>query len=198
MPAVEEERLSDLLEACASLHHRRLCPRQVLGVRMGLYAGELLDLDLPQKDKRLLVITETDGCAVDGISVATGCWVGRRTLRVEDYGKVAATFVDTSSERSVRIWPAPQARPRAWEYAPGAGSSWEAQLLAYAVMPVGELFCSHPVELGFSLEAMIGVAGERVNCQACGEEILNQRQVWVDGRCLCQSCAGRSYYTWSG
>jgi formylmethanofuran dehydrogenase subunit E len=29
-------------------------------------AGELLQLELPRVDKRLLVIAETDGCAVDG------------------------------------------------------------------------------------------------------------------------------------
>jgi formylmethanofuran dehydrogenase subunit E len=45
----------------------------------------------------LLTILETDGCAADGVSAATGCWVGRRTLRVEDFGKVAATFVDTQT-----------------------------------------------------------------------------------------------------
>ena len=75
--------LDKLLLACAALHHH-LCPRQVLGVRMGMLAGELLDLDLPQGDKRLLTIVETDGCGADGIAVATGCWVGRRTMRVED------------------------------------------------------------------------------------------------------------------
>src|SRR5512142_1649492 len=100
------EPLASLLEESASLHHH-LCPRQVLGVRMGMLAGEILGLDLPQKDKRLLAIAETDGCAVDGISVSTGCWVGRRTLRIEDYGKVAATCVDTATGRAVRIWPQP-------------------------------------------------------------------------------------------
>jgi len=76
---------SELLEACAALH-RHLCPRQVLGVRMGLFAGQLLDLPLPQphNSKRLLTIVETDGCAADGVAAATNCWVGRRTLRVED------------------------------------------------------------------------------------------------------------------
>ena len=89
------ETLADLL-AQSSVLHRHLCPRQVLGVRMGLLAAELLSLDLPQTDKRLLTIVETDGCFTTGLSVATNCWVGRRTLRVEDYGKVAATFVDTA------------------------------------------------------------------------------------------------------
>ncbi|MBI3177949.1 MAG: formylmethanofuran dehydrogenase, partial [Chloroflexi bacterium] len=73
--------LTELLEVSAALH-RHLCPRQVLGVRMGMLAGEVLGLDLPQGDKRLFTIVETDGCASDGIATATNCWVGRRTLRV--------------------------------------------------------------------------------------------------------------------
>lgn len=63
--------LKELLDTTAAMH-RHLCPRQVLGVRMGLYAGELLGLALPQTDKRLYTIMETDGCAADGVAVAVG------------------------------------------------------------------------------------------------------------------------------
>src|SRR5436190_15054933 len=113
--------LPELLFASARLH-RHLCPRQVLGVRMGLLASEALDLDLPQapRSKRLLTIVETDGCIADGIAVATNCWVGQRTLRVEDYGKVAATFVDTQTQRALRIVPRGDARLLARAYAPEA------------------------------------------------------------------------------
>jgi hypothetical protein len=104
--------LDALLEATAA-RHAHLCPKQVLGARMGLLAGALIGIELPQHDKRLLVIMETDGCTADGIAVATGCSVGHRTLRVEDYGKVAATFVDTHTERTLRIVPQLEARSRA-------------------------------------------------------------------------------------
>ena len=93
---------NELLQASAT-RHKELRPRQVLGVRMRTLAGRLLGLDLPQADKRLLAIVETDGYATDGIAVATGCWVGRRTMRIQGFGKVAATFVDTMGERAVRI-----------------------------------------------------------------------------------------------
>jgi formylmethanofuran dehydrogenase subunit E len=102
MPTLEE-----LLTASAALHHH-LCPRQVLGVRMGLAAGSWLELTLPQTDKRLLTVVETDGCVIDGLAVATGCRVGRRTMRVLDFGKVAATFVDTVTGRAVRLAPHPR------------------------------------------------------------------------------------------
>lgn len=81
--------LQKLLAEVAA-QHSHLCPRQVIGVRMGMLAAELLDIDLPQINKRLLVIVESDGCFADGVATATGATVGHRTMRVEDYGKVAA------------------------------------------------------------------------------------------------------------
>lgn len=60
---------------------------------MSLFAGEMLELELPRTDKRLLIIAETDDWTVDGIIAATGCHVSGRTLRILDLGKVAATFI---------------------------------------------------------------------------------------------------------
>jgi formylmethanofuran dehydrogenase subunit E len=182
------------LTKSASLH-RQLCPRQVLGVRMGMYAGRFLSLDLPQTDKRLLTIAETDGCFVDGVSAATGCWVGRRTLRVEDYGKVATTFIDTRTERSVRIAPRADVRTLAEAYAPDERSSEHTQLLGYQRMPDELLFSWQAVVLHTPIKDIISRPGVRTNCQVCGEEIINEREVVWEDSVVCRSCAGLSYYT---
>jgi formylmethanofuran dehydrogenase subunit E len=79
------EKLTDLLERSAARHHQ-LCPRQVLGVRIGMLAGKIMGLELPQTDKRLFAFAECDGCGMGGMAVATGCFVERRTMRVLDYG----------------------------------------------------------------------------------------------------------------
>ncbi|HEX8967157.1 MAG TPA: FmdE family protein, partial [Chloroflexota bacterium] len=121
-----------VIEQLAQLHPR-VCPRQVLGARIGQRAGDLLGLALPRSDKRLVAIVEMDGCFADGVSVATGCWLGRRTLRMVDYGKVAATFIDRRTGRGVRIWPHPQARMLAERYAPDAPDRWHAQLQGYCL-----------------------------------------------------------------
>jgi formylmethanofuran dehydrogenase subunit E len=85
--------LQTILEISAA-QHRHLCPRQVLGARLGLAGAAALGLEAPRRDKRLLMIVETDGCFADGVAAATGCAMGHRTLRLADYGKSAATFVD--------------------------------------------------------------------------------------------------------
>ncbi len=178
--------------------HAHLCPRQVLGVRMGELAGRLLELPLPQQNKRLFVFVETDGCFSDGIMVATGCSMGHRTMRLIDQGKAAATFVDSQANplRAIRIWPSPAARSRALELSPDmpGRSRWHAQLAAYQVMPDSELLAWQDVELTVSLQAIISRAGVRVTCAGCGEEIMNERQVVRDGVLLCRHCAGDGYY----
>ena len=185
--------LDELLRDSAT-HHRRLCPRQVLGARVGMFAASLLTLDLPQTDKRLLAFVETDGCFVDGVSAATGCYVGRRTLRVEDFGKTAVTFVDSRTERAVRIAPRLDARELARQYAPEARNRWEAQLLGYQTMPNEDLLDFKWVTMRINIAALIGQAGARVNCKTCGEEILNQREVLWESKILCRACAGQAYY----
>ncbi len=185
--------LDELLRDSAT-HHHRLCPRQVLGARVGMFAASLLTLDLPQPDKRLLAFVETDSCFVDGVSAATGCYVGRRTLRVEDFGKTAATFFDTRAERAVRIAPRLDVRELAKQYAPEARNRWETQLLGYQLMPDEDLLDFKWVTMLINIPALIGQAGVRVDCDACGEEIINQREVIWESKILCRACAGQAYY----
>lgn len=185
--------LDELLKDSGT-HHHRICPRQVLGVRIGLLAGHLLEIPLHQTEKRLLAIAETDGCFVDGLSAATGCYVGRRSLRIEDYGKTAATFVDTLTEQAVRIAPRSNVRQLAWEYAPSARNKWDAQLNGYQKIPDERLLHWYWVELAMPVGQIIGQAGKRVTCEICEEEIINQREVIHEGMLVCRTCAGDSYF----
>ena len=187
-------KMEQLLERSAAWHSH-LCPRQVLGVRMGLLAGRVLGLQVPNANRHLLTVAETDGCAADGLAVATGCTVGNRRLRVLDYGKVAATFVDMQGDdNAIRITPRNGVRTAALRLNPEAGSSWQAQLTAYQVMPDQDLLIVQPVELSISFEKLLSKPGYRVNCETCGEEIINEREVTHEGTVLCRACAGQSYY----
>jgi formylmethanofuran dehydrogenase subunit E len=194
LPTLKEAaRLQALLKKSAR-QHRRLCPRQVLGVRLGLAGLEALGFRRPPAEKRLLVITETDGCFVDGLSAATGCTVGHRTLRVEDYGKTAAVFVDTLTGQSWRVAPSQDLREKASAFLPEKGDPYQAQLQAYQSLPSEVMFTLQPVRLKVALESLLSQPGRRVLCDQCGEEIMNEREIQVHGRPLCQTCAGRGYY----
>lgn len=178
--------------------HPRLCPRQVLGVRIGLLAGTLLDLDLPRGDKRLFVVVETDGCFADGVSVATGCWLGGRTLRLVDYGRVAATVVDTATQQAIRLRPHSHARTRALDWAPRGVDRWSAQLAGYQLMPAADLLDVQSVTLTRELAKIVGHPAARVICAGCGEEILNRRELRRVNGSICRACATGAYYAQCG
>jgi formylmethanofuran dehydrogenase subunit E len=185
--------LKELLEKSA-LDHNHLCPRQILGVRIGLAGMSALGFEEPPKGKRLLVILETDGCFADGVTAATDCTVGHRTLRVEDYGKAAATFVGVQTCRAVRVAPALDIRERAYAYASKESRHYFAQMQAYQIMPDEEMLTVTEVQLAASVEAIVSRPGLRVNCDVCGEEIMNEREVKRDGLTLCCGCAQGGYY----
>ena len=178
----------------ASARHKHLCPRQVLGARCAIAAAEILELEVPRTDKRLLVIVETDGCFVDGVEAATGVSVGGRPLRVEDFGKIAATFVDVKTERALRVAPKLDVRDRARHYAPEQTRRYFAMLHGYQRMPDAELLSFEWVILSRPVAAIVSRASARAKCEQCGEEIINEREVFEDDRALCLTCAGRGYY----
>jgi len=175
-------------------HHGRLCPRQVLGIRVGLAGSNALGMEVPRGDKILLVIVETDGCFVSGVEVTTGCAVRHRTLRVEDLGKVAATFANVTTGQAVRVAPRLDVRQRAYDYAPGENRRYYAQLQGYQLMPDDELLSIERVLLTRSVADLVSRPGLRVNCDRCGEEIINQREIKLGTQFLCQTCAGYGYY----
>lgn len=185
--------IQPLLEK-STREHSHLCPRQILGVRIGLTGMKVLGFDTPPSNKQLLVITETDGCFADGLSAATNCSVGHRTLRVEDFGKVAATFVNVKTGRSFRITPRLDIRERACDYFQNKLQHYTAQLEAYQIMPYEEMLLIEEVVLNTPIEQIMSRPGVRVNCDVCGEEIMNEREVHHNGHTLCHPCAYGGYY----
>ena len=185
--------IQPLLEK-SSRDHSHLCPRQILGVRMGLAGMKALGFDTPPDKKQLLILTETDGCFADGLSAATNCTVGHRTLRVEDYGKVAAVFVDVKTGNSVRVAPVLDIRQKAYDYVSDEPRHYFAQMQAYQIMPDEEMFTVTEVQLSTPIEVIVSRPGVRVNCDGCGEEIMNEREVHKDGQVLCKACTSTAYY----
>jgi formylmethanofuran dehydrogenase subunit E len=184
--------IQHLLEL-SSRDHSHLCPRQILGVRIGLAGMTALGFSEPPVKKQLLVISETDGCLVDGVIAATGCTAGHRTLRVEDYGKVAATFVDTVTGSAIRVAPRLDIRELACSFAPEESRHYFAQMHAYQMMPEWEMLTLREVVLNIPIDQIISRPGMRVNCDVCGEEIMNEREVHQHGLTLCIPCAQGGY-----
>lgn len=174
--------------------HSHLCPRQVLGVRMALAGARLLGMELPRRDKSMIIISETDGCFLDGLEVASEVTPGHRSLRIIDYGKIAATFVNVKSGQAVRLAPRLDVRLEAYEYVPNERRHYFAQLRGYQIMPDEVLFSAIWVTLTPSIETIMSRPGVRTSCCECGEEIINEREVIIGGKVYCRACSGDRYY----
>jgi len=180
----------------AETAHGHLCAGQILGVRMAMLGLEKLGIDDPKgRDrKRLITYVEIDRCMTDAVAVVTGCRLGKCALKFRDWGKVAATFVDLSSGRGVRIVAKDSAKEAARALHPELESKNQQQMLAYREMPPEELFEVGEVRVKVQPEDLPGYKGERITCAQCGETINFAREVRRDGRVLCRACAGERYW----
>jgi formylmethanofuran dehydrogenase subunit E len=176
--------------------HGHLCAGQMLGVRMAMVGLEKLGIDDPRgaDRKRLVTFIEIDRCATDAVMVVTGCRLGKRALKFRDWGKMAATFVDLSNGRAVRVAAKESSKSLAKEMHPEIPEKNRQQMLAYREMKEDDLFDVQWVTVNLPEEEFPGFKGERIVCSACGEGINFRREVRREGKVLCRACAGESYY----
>ena len=111
-----------------------------------------------------------------------------------EWPSIPATFTDLKTGNSLRLEPKLDVRTRAFGYAPDAKRRTLAQLKGYQVMPDEELFIYQRVELQVPPEQIISHPNARAHCAVCGEEVINQREVVVNKKVMCQTCAGGGYY----
>ncbi|HSU18627.1 MAG TPA: FmdE family protein [Acidobacteriaceae bacterium] len=204
--------LDELLRE-AEIAHGHLCAGQILGVRMAMLAMRQLGIREPRKRtlangelnpdrKRPVVFVEIDRCATDAIGVVTGARVGKRALKLRDWGKMAATFVDLDAKlggdeyKGVRVVALESSKQRAKDLYPDLNKNAQ-QMRAYREMPDDELFSTDWVRVALPPSEFPGYRGERVVCANCGEGINFDRFVERDGQRLCIACAypERVYYT---
>jgi formylmethanofuran dehydrogenase subunit E len=175
----------------AEVAHGHLCAGQILGVRMAMLGCQRLGIDDPKgaDRKRLVTFVEIDRCATDAIGVVTGCRLGKRALKFRDWGKMAATFLDLSNGRAIRIAALESSKQRARELYPDVEPKNKQQMLAYRELPDAELFAEEWVQVPMHARELPGYKSERIACAVCGEGINYDRQVEVRDEILCQGCA---------
>jgi len=180
----------------AELAHGHLCAGQVLGVRLAMLGLARLGIGDPQhKDrKRLVTFVEIDRCATDAVAVVTGCRLGKRALKFRDWGKVAATFVDVSTGKAVRIAAKESSKTLARQMHPELETKNQQQMLAYREISDDDLFTMQWVKVELPPEEFPGYKGERIVCEVCSEGINFRREVRREGKVLCRGCAGENYY----
>jgi formylmethanofuran dehydrogenase subunit E len=187
--------LAQLLTESVGMHGH-LCPGQVLGVRMSMLGlREVGIVDPKGKDrKNIMVYVEMDRCAIDAIQSVTGCSLGHRTMKFMDYGKMAATFLNLKTGKTIRIIAREDSRKKAKEYFPEIENKYAGQLEAYKIMTDEDLFIVMDVIVKITPQNLPGRPIRRVPCNSCGEYIQDMREIYQAGKVLCVACALGSYY----
>src|SRR5207244_5130016 len=96
---------------------------------------------------RLVTFVEIDRCETDAVAVVTGCRLGKRTLKFRDWGKMAATFVDVSSGRAIRVAAKESSKALARQMHPEIENKNQQQLLAYREIADDDLFTAQWVKV---------------------------------------------------
>ena len=177
--------------------HGHLCLGQVIGVRLAMFGLHLVGISDPlgADRKKLIVFVEIDRCAADAIMTVTGSRVGRRSLKIVDNGKMAATFLNLETGAAFRLSSRADVEVKVQARYPQLDEK-AAQMRAYREMADIELFAVLPVRVPIKCENMPGKPTRKVRCEACGELVLDCRDVQANGQTLCRPCAtGSTYYT---
>ncbi len=191
------ESIDILLKECERLHGH-MCAGQLLGTRMALLGCKMIGIDDPRgaDRKKLIVWVEIDRCMADAVSAVTGVRLGKRSLKYVDYGKVAATFLNTENERAVRIVALENARTLADERYPEIENKRQRQFQAYSDATDDELFKTELVSIQLRDLDAPGSPRSRVTCVVCGEGVNDGREVIdANGDPLCRGCHSGTYYS---
>src|SRR5215207_5617437 len=192
-----KESLDTLLKECEALHGH-MCAGQLLGARMALLGCRLIGVDDPRgaDRKKLIVWVEIDRCMTDAISAVTGVRLGKRSLKYVDYGKVAATFLNTEEQRAVRLVALESSRALADERFSSISNKRERQFRAYSEGTDDELFKTELVSVELRDLDAPGSPRSREICAVCGEGVNDGREVvGPDGDVLCRGCDQGTYYS---
>jgi len=176
--------------------HGEVCPGIVIGTRIALAGMRELGMNPDERNRDLMVYVEIDRCMADAVQAVTGITMGHRTLKYKDYGKFAATFLDLSTGKAVRVSAAESRRepPKPGEKNDEGRPDMKNMVEKLSKVPEDELLLIEEVKVDIGEHDIPGFPKFRAHCEECGDRVLDRREVIVDGRTLCKACAEGSYY----
>jgi formylmethanofuran dehydrogenase subunit E len=131
----------------------------------------------------------------DALSAVTGVRLGRRSLKYFDYGKVAATFLNTETGGAVRLAALDSSRALADSRYASIQSKKERQMAAYREAAEAELFKIETVKVVLRETDAPGRPRTRLTCGKCLEGVNDGREIVGEGgEFLCLPCVNGAYY----
>ena len=162
--------------------HGHSCPGLAIGYRMAKAGMDFL-AGSRSVDEELVAIVENNACGVDALQCLTGCTFGKGNFIFKDYGKHVFTLYDRKSRKGVRVALNLRNMPDDIRNNKDKFISW---LLS---APEGDIVSVRGVNIDEPEPARIM---QSVNCDFCGEGVMESRIRKVGDKSLCIPCAALS------
>ncbi|MBN2040369.1 MAG: formylmethanofuran dehydrogenase [Spirochaetes bacterium] len=177
----------------AKAFHGGLCGGIAIGTRMAVLGMNAVGITDPKGNNRkdLMVFVEMDRCATDAILAVTGCQPGKRTMKILNYGKMAATFINLKTRKAIRI---SQKNLDGDTVTTREMIEQNPQTTDFLQLSDDELFDICEVEVDLNPEDMPGRPLKIVTCSKCGERVMDLKEITKDGKYFCKPCAENSNY----
>ena len=141
----------------------------------------------------MIVYVENDRCIADAIQILTGTRLGRRSMKLVNYGKMAATFINTETGNAYRIWVSgkinemigkmnldPKEKERQFEIVLRSHSE--------------DVVSAQRVTIHIPPEELPGKPKRTVMCVKCREKVMDNKDIMAKGGPICLACAKGPYY----
>jgi formylmethanofuran dehydrogenase subunit E len=171
-----------MLDKCIAFHGH-LCMGQILGVRV---AAKGMELAAPATPRDIIVAVENERCIADAVLTVTGTRIGRRTLKLHKYGKMAATFLNCTTGKAYRV--------RVEYRGPQPGDD---EIAMREILGLSDEEVVAWDEVNFELPEFEqpGRPKRIVDCSVCGEKVFDGKDVDGPHGPTCLACAQGAYYS---
>lgn len=164
--------------------HQHLCAGVTMGVKMGLYALQLLKYDEEYQKENLMVIAESPRCFADGIMSVTGCRVGKKSFILYDHGKISASFFSKITGEGIRLIDMDVRDQTDAHNTPELAERLKN-------IPNDEFFDVQRIQIDINKLNLKDAHYERRFCDTCGELVKDGK---LEGD-ECYDCYANSYYS---
>lgn len=159
----------------AAAFHGHKCP----GLAIGFRAVEAAERELGigrSDDEQVACVTENDACGVDAVQALLSCTMGKGNLIFKPTGKMAFSFFERTSGKSVRVY------LKAQNTEGVSREDWQQALLT---MPLDDVFAFSKPDFEIPERARLFAS---VACAECGEMIPEHRARMQGGQMVCLDC----------
>lgn len=159
--------------------HGHDCPGLAMGYRMAQAGMNALNA-LRSEDEEVVAIIENNACGVDALQCVTGCTFGKGNLIFRDYGKHVYTLYSRKTGKGVRVVLHGTGIPKDMKENRAEFIRFILRAKEQDILSIREVIIDTPEPAR--------IHGS-VNCDICGERVMETRIRALNGKRVCIPCA---------